>query len=256
MIIVTILVGIGVGLVVGALGAGGGILSVPALVYLLGFAPHDATTGSLIIVATTAAFSLISHARHGTVAWRRGGSFGLLAVVGSFLGGKVSVLVNPDVLMISFAGLLALVAGYMGVRGVRGRAQDHPAAPAGDTSRPWWLVLALACLTGFLTGFFGVGGGFIVVPVLVLALGMHMRLAAGTSLVIMIITAGAGLAARVGTEFGGDYLTVVVFTAASVVGGMLGEPLTRRVRPYQLTLAFATLLGVVAAATAVETALG
>ncbi|WP_151529328.1 MULTISPECIES: sulfite exporter TauE/SafE family protein [Corynebacterium] len=256
MILLTIVVGLGVGLVVGALGAGGGILSVPALIFLLGFAPHDATYGSLIIVATTAAFSLVGHARHGTVAWRRGASFGLLTVLGSFLGGRVSVLVNPDLLLVLFAALLAVVAGYMGWRGLRDRAQPETAAAAPAPSRPWWLVVALACATGFLTGFFGVGGGFIVVPVLVLALGMRMHQAAGTSLVIMIISALAGLAARVGTDFGGDYLTVLIFTAASVVGGIAGEPLTRRVRPYQLTLAFATLLAVVAAATALETVLG
>lgn len=241
MLLVAAVVGLAVGVIVGALGAGGGIVSVPVLVYLLGFTPHDATAASLVIVAVTAVVSVLPHARRGTVDWRTGATFGLLSVVGSLVGGRVSARVDPDVLMASFSALLAAVAVYMAIRGVRERR--------GAQTRRRSSVLLLVCLstlTGLLTGFFGVGGGFMVVPILVLVFGLPMRQAAGTSLVIMVITALAGLAARLGTPLGVDWLLVAVFTAGSMLGGLAGEPLTRHAKNYQLTFTFAALLAIVA----------
>ncbi|MGP9536536.1 sulfite exporter TauE/SafE family protein [Brachybacterium sp. AOP43-C2-M15] len=115
------------------------------------------------------------------------------------------------------------------------------------------LVLGAATLTGFLTGFFGVGGGFIVVPMLVIALGLAMRRASGTSLLVMVVVTGASLLARIGTEVQVDWSTTLVFAAGSALGGILGGPLSTRARPSTLTLLFAVLLGGVAAVTLVRT---
>lgn len=115
------------------------------------------------------------------------------------------------------------------------------------------VVLATATLTGALTGFFGVGGGFIVVPMLVIALGLAMRRASGTSLLVMIIATAASLLARIGTEVQIDWSVTLLFAAGSALGGMLGGPLSAKARPSTLTILFAVLLAAVAAVTLTET---
>jgi len=122
--------------------------------------------------------------------------------------------------------------------------QDDGGDGEGEASarRGLLVIAAVATFTGFLTGFFGVGGGFIVVPMLVLALGFPMKEASGTSLLVMIIASSAGLAARVGTHSNVDWLVVLAFAAASMVGGFLGGPLTKRASASTLTTAFGLLL--------------
>lgn len=330
LVLLAILVGIGVGVVVGALGAGGGILAVPVLVFLLSQDPHAATASSLIIVLITALFSLPHHARKRNVAWRDGLVFAAVSVVGAVAGSRLSVLVDPELLLILFGTMLVLVAALMARRGVVARRQedreraahgtgegdapiaihDDPVldAPGPDTviaadgththhgqadlesrddaesdgSRPEgsegagagpqggesdpvrearrrpqlvWVIVA-ATLTGFLTGFFGVGGGFIVVPMLVIALGLAMRRASGTSLLVMIVATAVSLLARIGTEVSIDWTVTLLFAAGSAVGGMVGGPLSAKARPSTLTFIFAALLGGVAAVTLGNTLLG
>ncbi|WP_347715577.1 sulfite exporter TauE/SafE family protein [uncultured Actinomyces sp.] len=200
MILHALLIGALVGVVVGSLGAGGGIVSVPILVYVLGQDPHQATGLSLIIVGLTAAVSLATRARSGSVAW-------------------------PEGTIFAFAGLAGTWAG--------------------------------AALTGFLTGFFGVGGGFAIVPALHLALRYPMKRASATSLLVMVITAAFGLASR--TLSGTLTITaqavamVALFTGASMVGGFVGARLTARVSNRVLGLVFAALLIIVAASTLAAT---
>ena len=132
---------------------------------------------------------------------------------------------------------------------------ELPLSPAPAPSPRLGAVIAAATLTGFLTGFFGVGGGFIVVPMLVIALGLAMRHASGTSLLVMVIATLTSLLARLGTDVQVEWVTTLVFAAGSAVGGMLGGPLSARARPSTLTLAFAALLGGVAAVTLYQTLL-
>lgn len=310
--VLAIAVGVAVGIVVGALGAGGGILAVPVLVFLLSQDPHAATASSLIIVLITALFSILHHARKGNVDWREGLVFAGVSVVGAVAGSRLSVLVDPQLLLILFGSMLVLVAVMMAVRGVKGRRQENreraahgthdgeeplsfhddpvldapgpdtviaadgshthhgrPAHESGPASgeglagggngrrRPRLpLVIAAATLTGFLTGFFGVGGGFIVVPMLVIALGLAMRRASGTSLLVMIVATAVSLLARIGTHVSIDWTVTLLFAAGSAVGGMLGGPLSAKARPSTLTLIFAALLGGVAAVTLGNTLLG
>ncbi|GAA1485200.1 sulfite exporter TauE/SafE family protein [Brachybacterium fresconis] len=132
---------------------------------------------------------------------------------------------------------------------------ELPTAPAPPASPRLPLVLAAATVTGFLTGFFGVGGGFIVVPMLVIALGLAMRRASGTSLLVMVIATAASLLARLGTEVQIDWATTLIFAGGSAVGGLLGGPLSTKARPSTLTLLFSVLLGGVAAVTLAQTLL-
>ena len=124
-------VGVLVGVVVGALGAGGGILSVPALVYLLGQDPHDASAGSLVVVGLTAIVSLIAPARAGRVHWRDGLTFGLMSVLGALVGSRASVSVDGSILMTLFCAMLAVVGLVMLVRGLRSRWGSGEACDGG-----------------------------------------------------------------------------------------------------------------------------
>ena len=264
MIVEALLIGAFVGVVVGSLGAGGGILSVPILVYILGQDPHQATGLSLIIVGLTAAISLATRARSGNVAWREGALFALAGLVGTWAGSALGPLISARALMLSFCALLGAVTVFMV------RSQIRPSAAsssdeAGDTKvdkGTWTLttvfrIVALATLTGFLTGFFGVGGGFAIVPALHLALRYPMKRASATSLLVMVITAVFGLASRtlagtltITAEAG---VMVALFTAASMGGGIAGAKLTTRVSNRVLGLVFAALLVCVAVSTLAAT---
>ena len=264
-ILVALLIGLAVGVVVGALGAGGGILSVPILVYALGQAPHSASASSLVIVGSTALAGLAHHIRRETVDWRTGLTFGLLGVAGSFLGSRLSVRVDGRVLMGLFAVMLAMVAVAMFrqafiTRRIERRRPGEPVATAvrRRPAKKWkWLpISALASATGLLTGFFGVGGGFVVVPVLVLVLGVPMRTASGTSLVVMVVASISGLLSRIGTDVVVDWPLTIAFTIASMIGGVFGGPAASRVKTWVLMVVFAVLLALVAVFVGVSLALG
>lgn len=304
LVLLAIGVGLCVGVVVGALGAGGGILAVPVLVFGLGMPAHSATASSLIIVLITALASLPHHARNRNVDWRNGLVFAGVSVVGAVLGSRLSALVPEHLLLTLFGAMLVAVAIAMLRRALRTRREERavaaahgrkvdadcaetvathddpvldqpgpdtveaadgmlrhhgepelPTTPARPSSPRLPLVIAAATLTGFLTGFFGVGGGFIVVPMLVIALGLAMRRASGTSLLVMIIATITSLLARLGTDVQIDWVTTLVFAAGSAVGGILGGPLSSKARPSTLTLLFSVLLGGVAAVTLVQTLL-
>ena len=264
MIIEALLIGAFVGIVVGSLGAGGGILSVPILVYILGQDPHQATGLSLVIVGLTAAVSLATRARGGNVAWREGSLFALAGLVGTWAGSTLGPLIPARTLMLSFCALLATVAVFMvrsGLRPPPSLSSNEADAACGDKGS-WTIaticrVVALATLTGFLTGFFGVGGGFAIVPALHLALRYPMKRASATSLLVMVITAAFGLASH--TIAGTLTITaeagamVALFTAASMGGGIVGAKLTKRVSNRVLGMVFATLLVCVAASTLAAT---
>lgn len=255
-------IGVGIGLVVGALGAGGGILSVPVLVFVLGMAPHDATGASLVVVGLTAIVALRHSAQQGNVRWREGLTFGAIAIVGAALASRLSLFVPERALMLSFGALLLIVAIVMARRAYTTRLEENAkervptlaGQPSEPESQPSRLALVLAAsATGLLTGFFGVGGGFLAVPMLVIALGMPMRAASGTSLLVMIMTSAAALLARIGTPTHIDWPSVLIFAAGTVLGGMAGGPLSAKARPSSLTALFAVLLagvGVLTLATA------
>lgn len=261
-----IVIGLLVGAVMGALGGGGGIIAVPALVYLLGQPPTTATTTSLVIVGITGVVAVAQHARGGRVAWADGAAFGLMGSAGAWLGSRVAVGADPTLTMSLFAVLLALVAWVMWRRaGGSGRVGDGSPTPARE---PWisWrplridpaqalLVLVVASGVGVLTGFFGVGGGFAIVPALTIVMRMPMAAAVGTSLLVITLNSLVGILGRLGTELDLDWALIGVFTAAAVLGSLVGERLGRRLDTVVLQRAFAVMLVLVAAYTAVSTAL-
>ncbi|MDO5025999.1 MAG: sulfite exporter TauE/SafE family protein [Trueperella sp.] len=267
------LVGVAIGVVVGVLGAGGGILAVPVLIYLLGQAPHNATASSLVIVLLSAITALISHARAHNVQWKAGFTFGIFAISGAFAGARIAPRISENLLVTLFAALLLLVSALMGYRGWKIRRQENsprkfsvdyhpetepdPALATPDTTPPHDVNLtsisAAGLLVGVLSGIFGVGGGFAVVPLLIFIFGFTIRQATGTSLLVMMLTAAAGLVGRIDTPVTIDWPIVLLFAAGSALGGLLGEPIGRRFRPSTLTYLFSGLLVVMASLMLVET---
>jgi len=296
-----IAVGIAIGVVFGALGAGGGILTIPVLVYVLGQDPHAATSASLVVVLFGAATGIVHHACSGHVLWRRGGLFGLASVVGAAIGSTISPLIPAAGLLTAFAALLLGMAVLMARKAARTRHEENEGAvdnaaggqggaeakgsagianedgvedgaagvrcgPAGPhtsgapncgQSRPsLWALITTATVAGLLTGVFGVGGGFIIVPVLVGLLGIGMRHATATSLWIMVITVVASIATRaIGGSFDLDWTVALLFAVASSIGAAVGGPLSDRARPSTLTAIFAVVLLVVGLYTGGETLL-
>lgn len=254
MPLVVVPVALVVGLALGALGGGGSILTVPALVYLLGLGPREATTGSLVIVGLTSVIAAAPHHRAGRVALGQGLVFGVLGAAGALAGARASGLVAPDVLLLGFAVLMLVVATVMVVRLRSGsRASGDPAAEPVLRWRPWRcdcrrlaLLLVTATGVGLLTGFFGVGGGFVIVPALLLALRLPMPVAVGTSLVVIAVNSATSLAFRLGDGTSLDLAVVLPFTGLAVLGSLAGGRLAGRADPRRLTIAFVVLLVAVA----------
>ncbi len=232
-----------VGLVLGALGGGGAILTVPAMVYLLDVPAQAATTASLVVVGVASATSAVLHARAGAVRWRTALVFVATGIPASLLGTWANRGVDPRLLLTVFATVMLLSAAAM-VRGLATRRRD---VPGGAPRRAVPAVVVGGTVTGFLTGFLGVGGGFVIVPALVIALGLAMPVAVGTSLVVIALNSVVALVARAGT-LAVDWSIVVPFTAGAVLASALGRPITSRLPARVLQGAFAGLLVVVAVA--------
>src|SRR5450631_3357570 len=251
MLALALPIGLLIGLSLGALGGGGSILTVPALVYLLGQDPRAATTGSLLIVGITALAGMSAHYRAGRVRVAQGLVFGVLGIAGAYLGSRLSATVAPSVLLSAFSVLMLVVAAMMVIRRraqLRAAADGkvEPGSPIGRVLQ----VVVTASAVGLLTGFFGVGGGFVVVPALVLALGFTMPVAVGTSLLVIAINSTSAVLSRMGHGVHLDWVLIGVFTLAAIVGSLLGGRLATRVRPQRLTAAFTMLLVAVALYTA------
>ena len=248
MVAIAVIAGAVIGLSLGALGGGGSILAVPVLVYALYLDPQAATTASLVIVGVTAIVAAISHARAGRVDWRAAFIFGGLGIPASIGGSLLNRAVDPQVLLLAFAALMLLAAAAMYRRS---RADEVVATPSPAGPLQVVRVVAVALVVGFLTGFLGVGGGFLIVPALVLAMGFGMPTAVGTSLVIISITSLAALVERLG--HGAIAWDVILpFTAAAIAGSLIGKQLSEKVSGPALTRAFAVLLVLVAGYVAVR----
>jgi uncharacterized membrane protein YfcA len=254
--------GLLIGLALGALGGGGSILTVPALVYLLDQDPRSATTSSLLIVGATSLIAVAPHARAGRVRFGQGLMFGALGTAGSFAGSAVAAHVDPQVLLTAFAGLMLVVASLMIHRSLRRTTAGRDLGDA--TVEPLLTLHPIACAcprlakvvvtataVGLLTGFFGVGGGFVLVPALVLALSFPMPVAVGTSLLVIAVNSATALTARITTSGSHlDWSLIAGFTTAAVIGSLFGGRVTARIKPPHLTRAFAVLLIAVALYTA------
>jgi len=243
--------GIVVGLVIGGLGGGGGVLTVPALVYVLGQSAHDATTGSVLIVGVTSLVGAVARIRERGVAWRTGIAFGVVGIPAAYLGTLANRHVAQPVLLMAFAVLTLTAAAAMLWRG-----DECPEEPSGPGGAGTLVVVrhGIAALTakivvcgvavGFLTGFLGVGGGFLVVPALVVVLRLPMSLAVGTSLFVIVVNAASSVLART-TDLHLDWAVIGPFTVTAIAASLVAKRVACRLSGTTLSRAFAVVLGVV-----------
>ncbi len=210
-----------IGLVLGLVGGGGSILAVPLLVYVVGVeSPHAAIGTAAVAVALNAAASLGGHARAGTVKWPCAAVFALAGVLGATLGAEVGKAMDGERLLALFGALMIVVGGSM----LRPRnGADKPDVRLQRDTAGYLLprLIPIGLLVGLLAGFFGIGGGFLIVPGLMLATGMPLRSAIGTSLVV-VTALGLTTAGSYALSGFVDWPLVAILVAGGVVGGFGG----------------------------------
>jgi uncharacterized membrane protein YfcA len=238
-LLLDLLLGFGIGLALSLLGGGGSILTVPALVYLVGQSPQAAVTTSLAIVGANSVLGAYFHNLKGACNWSVALVFGGAGMAAAYLAAGASHRFSPAALMTAFAVLMLLIAGVM-------LAQKGSRAEDEQCTRPKWpAVLAGGAAVGLLTGVLGVGGGFLIVPALVLLVGLPMSQAVGTSLIIIAANSFAGLAGHLGTP-GFNLSVTLVFTAAGLAGTFAGSRLAHRLPAKILRQGFAIFVIILA----------
>jgi uncharacterized membrane protein YfcA len=231
-----------IGLVVGSVGGGGAILALPVLVYVLGEPVGPAATGSLIVVAIAAAVGAGSLAGSGQVCWRIALAFAVPAAAGALLGTLSGKAVSPALLVLLFVPVM-LVASFATWQRAAARARDDDCGcPEPTLAR----VLVAGFAVGALTGFFGVGGGFIIVPVLTLWFDVGFRRAVATSLVIITLTGLVALASHLLAGSHIDAGTTAALALPTALGAFLGTRVAGRLPQALLGRAFALIVCAVA----------
>ncbi|PSB53899.1 permease [filamentous cyanobacterium Phorm 6] len=249
------LLAIAIGISLGLLGGGGSVLALPVLVYVMGVAPKPAIAMTLIIVGTVSLVGVIPHARRGNLALKQGAIFGSATMLGAYLGARIATLplVTSALQMTLFALSMLLAAGLMIYR----TSRAEPALSTTDelnsiqyikpVCKYCWLWLMTEGLgVGILTGLVGVGGGFAIVPALVLLGNVPMKKAIGTSLLIIACNSLAGILGYLG-HISLDWNLIVSFTFLAGCGTLIGSYLAQFVSAQQLQKGFGYFLLVVAA---------
>jgi hypothetical protein len=236
-----------VGVSLGLLGAGGTAIALPILVYVFGFEAHQAVTVSIILVGLVSLFGAFLHHRQGNVRWAVALGFAPSGIVGAWLGSKVSYLLSPRTLLLTFSALLTVIS-------LRLLLEKKGAAPAPHTSRPVAIVAA-GFLIGCLTGLLGVGGGFVIVPALLWFGGLGMKQAVGSSLVIIGINSAAALSGHL-REQALPWGQVAGLLCSAGLGMAAGIRQAKRTDPARLKRCFAWLLLLLAAYMALRNVLG
>lgn len=264
-----ILFGVIVGIALGALGAGGSILIVPALVYGLSVAPIEATKLSQVIIGLASAFTAVFHGRAGDVRWKTALLLALLGAGGAVAGRMLVKMVSGSLVMMALALVLIVTAALMLRRSYSaparvdqeppedtppgGPLEDNQAvseAPPRTAGGDLFATIATGVSVGFLTGFLGVGGGFLTVPMLVLVLQLPMKAAAGTSLIVISLNCAAALLYDGVADV--RWNLAIPFTLTSMISSLIALRATRNLSNSALQRAFALfviLLGILILAT-------
>ncbi len=220
--------GVLVGFTLGLVGGGGSILAVPLMVYVVGVkSPHIAIGTSALAVAANALAGLANHARNGNVNWGCGATFAAAGVGGALAGSMLGKAIDGQKLLFLFALLMIVVAGAM----YRTRSADGPESVVCNRDKlP--KVLSFGFGTGALSGFFGIGGGFLIVPALVASTSMAIYRAVGTSLVAV---AAFGITTALSYAASGllDWVLAGVFIAGGLIGSYAGTATSRRMAAHK-----------------------
>lgn len=262
-----------VGFALGLTGGGGGVFAVPLLVYGLAVAPREAVGVSLASVGGTALFGAVPRLMHGEVELRTGFLFAVAGMLGAPVGSYLSTLVPEQVLLVLFAVLMLVVAQRMwakasnpvlpsGVCVTEGDAAFDRSACQRDsdgklrlTSRCARLLVMVGLLTGVLSGMFGVGGGFVIVPALVIFSGMEIHRAVGTSLFVIVLVSISGVASHIAGGNALSWAMTLQFMIGGFAGMSLGGIVAKRLKGPTLQRVFAIAVVLVAAFVIVKTSI-
>ncbi|MCF6526196.1 sulfite exporter TauE/SafE family protein [Streptomyces sp. JJ36] len=250
MSILAVLFGAVIGLALGLLGAGGSILAVPALVYGVGQPLHSAIPVSLAVVAVSSLGGVLPRERRSVVQWRIAGVLGAAGLPAAFAGAALGRLIPQRWLLLAFAALMVVVA----VRMLRGGDEPTGACRTREGGIDWRSCLPRSVLAGLgvglLTGLLGVGGGFVIVPVLSLLLGLSAQQAVATSLAVVLLNSLAGLAAHAGALQSADHTVLLLFAGSALAVSLAAARLAPRLRAATVRRWFAYVVLAVAAGVA------
>ena len=243
MTVISLLLAALIGIALGLLGGGGAILAVPIFNYVLGFGAKEAIASSLAVVGVTSLSGVASHWRERNVKLRVALAFGLPAAAGAFLGAKVLAGLLSGAAQLALFAVVMLVSALFMFRDNNNSGKDEQKESESDTGtrKMSVLLVAVGVGVGILTGLVGVGGGFLIVPALVLLSNVEMKQAVGTSLVVIAANSFSGFLGYLGSvEF--QWGLIVLFSVLAVAGSFAGGYLTRFVPQRVLRKSFAVFL--------------
>lgn len=243
-----------IGVLLGLLGGGGSILAVPALVYVVGLGVEQAIPTSLLVVGTASAVGALPKIRAGQVQWRLAAVFAAAGMPATFVGSAIGRHLPQPALLTGFAAVMVVA----GVRMLQDSGGTGTACRVADGRINWWRCASRSIpagfLVGLLTGLFGVGGGFLIIPALVLLLGVEMPIAIGTSLLIIVVNSVAGLLSHVGgTSI--DWAITAAFVGSAILGSLIAGQLGTKLDTHRLQRWFGYLVLVVAGYVLLDTLL-
>jgi uncharacterized membrane protein YfcA len=249
---ITLALGAVIGVLLGLLGGGGSILAVPALVYVLGLGIEQAIPISLIVIGIASAVGALPKVRAHQVQWRLAGVFASAGIPATFVGSAIGHHLPQPIIMTGFAVVMVVA----GVRMLLDRGDTGTACEVGDSGINWRRCaprsIPAGFLVGLLIGLFGVGGGFLIIPALVLLLGVEMPIAIGTSLLIIVANSAAGVLSHLsGATI--DASITAAFVGTAVAGSLIAGQLGTKVDTHRLQHWFAYLVFAVAAYVLVDT---
>jgi hypothetical protein len=244
-ITMAIAIGSVMGMALGLVGTGGAILAVPALVYLFGLPALEATTASLAIVIAAAMVSARARAKAGQIAYRRALTLWSIGLIGNFVGAIASKSASDFILLTGISVIILGASISMWVRSFQGEIHPKERHPI--------VLPIMGTLIGFIAGFFGVGGAFLVVPTLILAFGVSAHVAAGTGLVVMLLNSATALLVRYDTWGEVDWQIPFAMLISAVLVAWFAAEKGTRLKSKSLERGFAGLLLLVGLFTFIET---
>ncbi|MDA8383245.1 MAG: sulfite exporter TauE/SafE family protein [Betaproteobacteria bacterium] len=263
MLTIAVTVGVVTGVILGLLGSGGSILTIPALVYLLKISPKQAIAMSLGIVAISSFISALNHWKRGNVDLKLAAVFGLFSAGGSYLGTRLGVVMPPALQLMLFAAMMYVAAYQMLKPGAAAfkpvgadvvRPESEAVAGGAGLTRRLWHTALVGLSVGALAGAVGVGGGFLIIPALVLLAGTPMKQAIGTTLVIVTFNTLTGFIGYLG-RVPIDYPLMAVLTGVIIAGSFVGAMLSHRLSHETLKRSFGVLLVLIASYVVLKSAL-
>lgn len=246
VVVEALLAGAVIGAILGLIGAGGAIVAVPVFLYVFGFGALEATTASLAVVAVSAASGAVPRFRQHQVDVKHALVFWLVAIPGTLAGSRLATVIPEAVLVTGFALVMVTAAVAMWRKSTAVVAAEREKTSA-------LLLVAVALGIGLMTGLFGVGGGFLIVPALVLVFGFPFAIAAGTSLVVIALNSITALVFKFDTWSSIDWHVPLLVIVGGIIGSVLASRFNSKVSQRLLERSFAVLLVALAIAMAVET---